>query len=146
MGEDLYKEIRAGEKALASGETLVALMHFETAHQLQPLPAVKSALGYCLARERRQYQQALTLCRSALEADPADPRHYYHLGRIYLLSNRKAQAIIAFRRGLKIKRYQPIIDEMRRLGVRKPPVFTTLPREHLLNRSVGALFARIGLR
>ena len=146
MQVDLRKEIAAGEKALAAGETLVALMHFETAHQLQPLPEVKSALGYCLAKERRQYQQALALCRSALEADPADPRHYYHLGRIYLLGNRKAQAITAFRRGLKVRRHQPIIDEMRRLGVRKPPVFTTLPREHLFNRSVGALFARIGLR
>jgi tetratricopeptide (TPR) repeat protein len=113
---------------------------------LRPLPEVESALGYCLAKERRQYQQALALCRSALEADPADPRHYYHLGRIYLLGNRKAQAIVAFRRGLKTRRYQPIIDEMRRLGVRKPPVFAMLPREHFLNRSVGALFAHIGLR
>ena len=117
MGEDLSKEIASGEKALAAGETLVALMHFETAHQLQPLPEVESALGYCLAKERRQYQQALALCRSALEADPADPRHYYHLGRIYLLGNRKSQAIVAFRRGLKVRRYQPIIDEMRRLGI-----------------------------
>lgn len=146
MKEELRKEIAAGEKSLAAGETLVALVHFETAYQLQPLPEVASALGFCLAKERRQYQQALALCRSALEADPADPRHYYHLGRIYLLGNRKAQAITAFRRGLKIRRYQPIIDEMRRLGVRKPPVFATLPREHPLNRSVGALFARIGLR
>jgi len=146
LGEELSKEIASGEKALAAGETLVALMHFETAHQLQPLPEIESALGYCLAKERRQYQQALALCRSALEADPADPRHYYHLGRIYLLGNRKSQAIVAFRRGLKVRRYQPIIDEMRRLGIRKPPIFTTLPREHLLNRSVGALFARIGLR
>ena len=144
--ENLHKLVEAGEKALAAGETLVALMHFEAAEQLQPLPVVQSALGYCLAKERRQYQRALTLCRSALDSDPADPRHYYHLGRIYLLSNKKALAIAAFRRGLKLKRYAPIIEELRRLGVRKPPIFTSLSRDHVLNRAIGALLTRIGLR
>ena len=144
--EDLSQLIRAGEKALATGETLVALMHFETANQLQATPAVQSALGYCLAKERRQHQRALALCRSALEGDPTDPRHYYHLGRIYLLGNRRSPAIAAFRRGLKLQRYQPIIDELRRLGVRKPPIFAALPRDHALNRTTGALLTRIGLR
>lgn len=144
--EELQQLLRAGEKALAAGETLVALMHFETANQLQPLPAVQSALGYCLAKERRQYQRALALCRTALDSDPADPRHYYHLGRIYLLGNRRAPAITAFRRGLKLQRYQPIIDELRRLGVRKPPIFASLPRDHVLNRTTGTLLTRIGLR
>jgi len=144
--ESLHHLVGAGEKALSAGETLVALMHFEAANRIQPLPEVQSALGYCLAKERRQYQKALTLCRAALDADPAEPRHYYHLGRIYLLSNRRAPAIAAFRRGLKLKRYQPIIEELRRLGVRKPPVFAALPRDHLLNRSMGVLLTRIGLR
>ncbi len=144
--ENPYTLIAAGEKALAAGETLVALMHFEAANQLQSLPAVQSALGYCLAKERRQYQQALTLCRAALDNDPTDPRHYYYLGRIYLLSNKKPLAIATFRRGLKLKRYSPIIEELRRLGVRKPPVFTSLPRDHTINRAIGVLLARVGLR
>jgi tetratricopeptide (TPR) repeat protein len=146
MDEDLYSLIAKGEKALASGETLVALMHFETAARLRQLPVVQSALAYCLAKERRQYQQAIALCRKALEAEPTDPRHYYHLGRIYLSANQKTQAITAFRRGLKQQRHQPIIDELRRLGVRKPPVFTSLPRDHVLNKSFGKLLTRFGTR
>ena len=146
MHEDLHSLISKGEKALASGETLVALVYFETAARLSPAPAIKSALAYCLARERQQYQKALALCREALGADPADPRHYYHLGRTYLLAGQKTQAIAAFRRGLKQQRYQPIIDELRRLGVRKPPVFTSLPRDHILNRSAGILLTRLGTR
>ena len=121
MDDDLYSLIAKGEKSLARGETLVALMHFESAISQRPLPAVQSAMAYCLAKERQQYQKAFALCREALGAEPADPRHYYHLGRIYLLANQKPQAIAAFRRGLKQRRYQPIIDELRRLGVRKPP-------------------------
>lgn len=146
MEEDLGSLIARGEKALASGETLVALMHFETANRLQMVPAVQSALAYCLARERRQYQQAIALCRQALEAEPAEVRHYYHLGRIYLTAGQKPLAITAFRRGLKLQRYQPIIDELRRLGVRRPPVFTSLPRDHVLNKSFGRLLSRLGAR
>ena len=146
MDEDLDSLIAKGEKALAKGETLVALMHFETAARLRQLPAVQSALAYCLARERQQYQQAIALCRKALEAEPAEARHYYHLGRIYLSANQKVQAITVFRRGLKQQRYQPIIDELRRLGVRKPPVFSSLPRDHVLNKSFGKLLTQFGTR
>ena len=42
--------------------------------------------------------------------------------------------------------HQPIIDELNRLGARKEPVFSTLPREHVLNRSVGILFTKLGSR
>ena len=146
MHDDFHSLLNKGESALANGETLVALVHFETAARLNPAPAVKSALGYCLARERRQHQKGLALCRDALGAEPADPRHYYHLGRIYLLANQKTEAIATFRRGLKQRRYQPIIEELRRLGARKPPVFTALPRDHFLNRSFGLLLTRLGTR
>jgi tetratricopeptide (TPR) repeat protein len=146
MEDDLYSLIDKGEKALTRGETLVALMLFEAAIELRPLPVAQSALAYCLAKERRQFPRAFALCREALGADPTDPRHYYHLGRIHLLANQKPQAIMSFRRGIKIKRYQPIIDEMRRLGLRKPPVFNSLPRDHFLNRSLGLLFSRLGTR
>lgn len=146
MHDDLHYLIAKGEQALAGGETLVALVHFETAARIAPLPAIQSALAYCLAKERRQYQKAMQLCREALGSEPADPRHYYHLGRIHLLANQKTQAIAAFRRGLKQQRYQPIIDELRRLGVRKPPIFGSLPRDHFLNKSFGILLTRLGTR
>ncbi|TLM65964.1 MAG: tetratricopeptide repeat protein [Deltaproteobacteria bacterium] len=146
MDEEFNGLVVKAERALARGETLVALMHYETADRLRQVPVVQSALAYCLARERQQYQRAIALCRQALEAEPAEARHYYHLGRIYLATNQKALAITAFRRGLKLQRYQPILDELRRLGVRKPPVFSTLPRDHFLNRSLGLLFSRLGTR
>ena len=69
MEDDLYSLIDKGEKALARGETLVALMLFEAAIELRPLAAAQSALAYCLARERRQFARAFALCREALGAD-----------------------------------------------------------------------------
>ncbi|NOR50061.1 MAG: hypothetical protein GQ530_03380, partial [Desulfuromonadales bacterium] len=48
--------------------------------------------------------------------------------------------------GLKFKRHQPIIDELIRLGARKEPIFSSLPREHILNRSAGVLLGKLGSR
>lgn len=135
-----------GLKFLRSGDTLVALVHLENAYQINPSPTVRSALAYCLAKERRQFQKALLLCQQAISEDPANPEHYYQLGRIYLLAEQKNQAIVTFRRGLKNKRHQPIIDELHRIGIRKPPLFSSLERNHFLNRSAGILLTKIGNR
>ncbi len=146
MSSTLNDLLRKGEQALKNGDTLVALLQFETAHAIEPLPGIKSKLAFCLAKERRQYQQAMNLCREALQKEPDNPDHYYQLSRIYLVAGKKRQAIKSLRKGLKFKRHQLIIDELNRLGARKEPVFAALPREHLLNRSVGILFTKLGSR
>lgn len=138
--------IRKAEEALQNGDTLVALLHLERACAVQPLPGVKAKLAFCLAKERRQYQKAMALCREALQEEPDNPDHYYQLSRIYMIAGQKRQAIKALRKGLKFKRYQPIINELNRLGTRKQPVFSSLPREHILNRSAGIIFAKLGSR
>lgn len=146
MPETLNSLLRKGEQALQNGDTLVALLQFESAHAITPLPGVKSKLAYCLAMERRQYQQSMLLCRQALQEEPDNPDHYYQLGRIYLAAGQKRQAIKSLRKGLKFRRHQPIIDELNRLGLRKEPFFPSLPREHLLNRGAGILLTKLGSR
>ncbi len=146
MSDSLDSILRKGERALLSNNTLVALVQFEMAMAMQPSPSVKSKLAYCLAKERQQYQQAMQLCREALQAEPSNPDHYYQLSRIYLVAGQKRKAIKSLRKGLKFRRHQPIIDELNRLGLRKPPVFSSLPREHILNRTAGLLLAKLGSR
>lgn len=146
MSDTLSSLLRKGEQALQNNDTLVALLQFEMAYAIKPSPGIKSKLAYCLAKERRQYQKAMTLCREALEEEPYNPDHYYQLSRIYLVADQKRQAIKSLRKGLKFKRHQPIIDELNRLGARKEPVFPSLPREHFLNRSAGILLAKLGSR
>lgn len=146
MSETLTNLMRKGEKALQQGDTLVALLQFEMAYSIEQTPRVMSKLAYCLAKERRQLQKALRLCLGALQSEPDNPEHYHQLGRIYLLAGQKGRAIATFRKGLKFKRHQPSIDELVRLGVRKEPVLNSLPRQHLLNRSLGVLFTKLGTR
>lgn len=146
MSDNLHNLISKGNQALDTGDTLVALLQYETAHAIEPLPAIKSKLAFCLAVERREFQRAMLLCREALEAEPNNPEHYYQLGRVYMTAGQKRKAIKSLRKGLKFKRHQAIIDELTRLGARKPVVFKSLPRDHVLNRSVGILLSKLGSR
>jgi tetratricopeptide (TPR) repeat protein len=146
MPESFDSLLDQGDRALQHDDTLFALMQYETAHAIEARPAIKAKLAYCLARERKEFQRAMALCRDALVAEPDNPDHYFQLGRISLLAGRKQTAIKSWRKGLKIKRYQPIIDELNRLGLRKPPIFAALPREHFLNRSTGKLLHKLGNR
>ena len=146
MTEELKAMLHKGENALQNGDTLVALLQFETVHAIEPVPGVKSKLAFCLAKERHQYQRAMSLCREALQIEPDNPDHYYQLSRIHLLSGQKRKAIRTLRKGLKFKRHQSIIDELIRLGARQESVFEALPREHVLNRITGLFLTKIGLR
>ena len=137
--------VRKGLAALDHDNTLIALLHFQEAAACQSTPTILSCLGYCLAREQRELHQALKLCQGAIRDEPANPLHYLNLGRVYQLSGQKHLAILAFRKGLKFGRHQGIIDVMKKLGMRRPPVFLRLGRKHPLNRYCGILLNRLGL-
>jgi len=138
--------VERGMQAIDEDDTLLALVLFEDAARLSPTPRVKSCLAYCLAREQKQFQKAIAMCLSAQQSDPGRSLHYLNLGRVYLEAGQKARAIYAFRQGLKMERDQEIIDQLKRLGQRKPPPVTSLPREHFVNRKLGLIMSRVGMR
>jgi len=144
--KELNALLERGIKAAEKGNTLMALVHFEDAAKLDDSPLIRSYLAFCLAKERRQLQKAAALCREALQQEPANPLHYLNLGRIYLLAGQKNLAIRTFRQGLKNGRNPLIVKELKLLGLRKPPVLQTLGREHPLNKYLGMLLNRLGMR
>jgi tetratricopeptide (TPR) repeat protein len=138
--------IRQGITALNEGSTLVAMVHFEDAVKLDNSPTARSYLAFSLAKERNQFGRAASLCLSALQEEPDKSLHYLNLGRIYLLAGEKTRAIKTFRKGLKAGRNQQIIDELKKLGLRQPPVMKTLDRNNPLNKCLGILFQKLGMR
>ncbi|TYO99299.1 tetratricopeptide repeat protein [Geothermobacter ehrlichii] len=138
--------LRQGLDALDKNDTLLALVLFEDACKLFETPTAKSCLAYCLAREKKQFQKAVAMCLSAKQKEPANSLHYLNLGRTYLEAGQKQKAIRALRQGLKMERNQQIIDLLVALGQRKTPPISSLPREHFLNRNLGLLLSRIGMR
>jgi tetratricopeptide (TPR) repeat protein len=138
--------VRRGLAALDDNDIRTARILFEKAARQAPTPVVLSCLGYCLAHEEHDLKKAFDLCRKALRQEPGNPLHHLNLGRVYLLAGNKPQAVKAFRKGLKFGRHHRLIDEIRRLGMRRPLIFPSLGRNHLLNRYCGFVLSRLRLR
>ena len=127
MAERSFNDLLAqGIKAIEQGNTMMALMHLEDASKIGESPSLQSYLGLCLARERRQFKKGIALCREATRKEPLNSQYWLNLGRVCLLAGQKRLAIEAFRRGLKVNCNQQIVAELKRLGLRKTPVFSNL--------------------
>ncbi|MSM41067.1 MAG: tetratricopeptide repeat protein [Geobacter sp.] len=89
--------------------------------------------------EKGELDKARELCLAAIEQEPGKSVHYLNLGRIYVRTGRKREAIRTFRDGLLFENNQRIVDELTALGWRDLPVFPSLGREHWLNRLLGRI-------
>lgn len=139
-------EFEQARESLASRKTLAALAHLERALKLKDNPSWYSYLGYCIAKQRGQTKKGISLCLTSLELEREEPDHYLNLGKIHLLAGNKSEAIRVFREGMSKGGNREIQRKLDEIGVRKPPVIEFLPRNNLLNRLLGKLFKRIGLR
>jgi len=146
QNKDAQAFFTRGLEALGKNNTPVALTLLEKACILDSNPEMHSYLAYCLAKERGQIKKALALCEDAIIKDPRNVAHYLNLGKIYLLARKKSEAISIFRKGLDLEENQLIIKELAMLGVRRSPVIASLPRNHPINKYLGLLLKKIGLR
>ncbi|MEK6790634.1 MAG: tetratricopeptide repeat protein [Deltaproteobacteria bacterium] len=106
-------------------------------------PVALSYYALCLAMEEGRREKAISLCVLAAEKESIEAEIYLNLGRILLISGRKTQAIRAFRKGLKLDGGSgDILIELDKLGIRKKPLLTFLPRASALNRLIGILVHR----
>ena len=145
-GPNARELFERGREELDKGEWLSALVSFEKAVQLDASPEMRSFFALCIARERGQYRAAIALCEEAIAQEPDNPLHFLNLGKIRLIRGEKVEAIRVFREGLKSNPHPLIIAELDRLGTRKPPVIPSLSRDNPINKYLGRLFARLGLR
>ncbi len=136
----------SGLQALAEKDTLRALVLFEKALARDDRPIFSSYMAFCIAKERGQFQLAVTLCEKAIARDNQNPLHHLNLGKIYLLAGRTAEAVRAFREGLAKESNPQIIDELDKLEIRKPPVIPLLKRDNPLNKLIGIVLKKFGFR
>lgn len=141
--EELFRQ---GVDALMNEDGSRALAFFEQAIAISRTPLYCVNLAYCLAKERGDFRQAISLCREAIKDEPKNSIHFLILGRIHLMAGRKKEAIRIFGIGLRYGKNKDIIDELNRLGSRKAPVIPFLTRENPLNSFLGKLLDRIGWR
>lgn len=144
--KEIERLLKKGVEALSQSNTTSALRCFEKAINLEDHPVASSYFAFCIAKERGQINKAISLCTEARRKEPGNSLHNLNLGKIYLLSNKKADAIKIFREGLKFEQNQEIIDELNRLGTRKPPVLSFLKRTSPLNKYLGIILKILRLR
>lgn len=144
--ESAEKEYLRARKALDSGNVMAALLLLESALRHQDNPQWHAMLGYCVAKERGQVARGLELCRSALEQYPDNAEYYYFYGKLLLMADQKAEAVQALRHGFACGENGSILKLLQELGTRKPSPIRWLHRNNPLNKYLGILLARIGLR
>jgi tetratricopeptide (TPR) repeat protein len=131
---------------LAAENSLSALGHIEKALRLRDAPEWYSYLGYCIAKERGQHRKGLELCQESLAVEPDNPAHFLNLGRIHLAKGEKAEALRIWREGMAKGGSPELVQQLERLGTRSRPALPTLARKNPLNRYLGILLTRLGLR
>ncbi|WP_321366251.1 tetratricopeptide repeat protein [uncultured Desulfuromusa sp.] len=147
MGPDqlddlLLKGIEAAEK----GYIHSAQVFLGQVSEHRKTPELQSYLAYCLAKGQGRIHSAAKICRESIKREPDNSVHYLILGRILLLSGDKGKAIKTLRQGLRASPNPLIIDELKKLGLRKPTVLKSLKRNHPINRILGKIFGALGLR
>ncbi|MDD2308986.1 MAG: tetratricopeptide repeat protein [Desulfuromonadaceae bacterium] len=140
------KEFDRAQHELDLGNVLAALASLERALSIWDDPLWHSRFGFCLAKQRGQVTRALELCSSAIEHDPGNPLHYLYLGKVYLVAGNTYEALQAFRQGMAFGGSPELEQVLNAIGVRKSPVIPFLSRDNQLNKVLGIIFGRLGLR
>jgi tetratricopeptide (TPR) repeat protein len=139
------KLLEQGIEVLTRGDILSALDHFEKAFHINNSPLISSYYAFCIAKERRQFSKAISLCEEAIKKDPQNPFHYLNLGRIHLLSNEKAYALKIFREGLKYGVTPQVADATVRLVMPEPSAAPLVKKDGPFNRYLSLILKKLGL-
>ena len=145
-GAIAQKEFDRAQQELDRNNVLAALACLERALSIWNDPLWHSRLGFCIAKQRGHLTRAFELCRTAIEHDPGNPLHFLYLGKVYLVAGNTYDALQAFRQGIMLGgggELERILDS---IGTRKPPVISFLSRNNLLNKYLGIILGRLGLR
>lgn len=145
-GTEVEKLFANGIEAINSGDMVSALAFFERVISMEDTPVIRSYYAFCIARERGQFKKAISMCEEAMQEEPENPIHYLNLGRVYLISGQRNDALQTLREGLHHGENKDIVDELIKLGMRKPPVIPFFKRENPLNKYLGLVLTRLGLR
>ena len=146
MSREAVELYAKGLESIGHDHLYLARTCFEQALELEKSPEVCSYLAFCRAKTRGSFSEAIALAREAIDSSPENVAMYLNLGRIYLLAGDKESALAVFRRGMQCVDNQEILKELEIHGNRKPTLFPALKRSHPLNKYLGLILSRLGLR
>lgn len=140
MSEDELKELlKEGIVLIKEGRVVEAVFFFEEMlHSYGRSASILSLLGLSMAKAKGDFHLAEKLCLEAINKSFYRADLYRNLAEVYLLRNKKAQAISTLRSGLKVnRRNKSLINELVKLGPRTKPPIPFLSRSNPLNKYIG---------
>ncbi|MBI5886866.1 MAG: hypothetical protein HZB85_09845 [Deltaproteobacteria bacterium] len=127
-----------GVRLTRAGRYADALVVFDSDICTMLDPLAMSYYAICLVRVEKSFDKALSLCAMAVEKEFFHPEIYLNLGRIFLMKGQKSKAVKAFKRGLQVdETHKEILTEIKKLGLRRRPFITWLPRRNSINIFIG---------
>lgn len=144
-GAGLDELIRRGDEAWARDDRAAAHEAYRAAQRMDGNdPQVLSRLGLTLTLVARDEYKGVAFCEEAVRRGAGDADALHRLAQVYEATFQKERAVRAVREGLAVDRnHEGLISMIQRLGVRRPPVLSFLPRSHPLNKYLGLLRHRI---
>ncbi len=107
----------------------------------EKVPAV--ALSYyalALGMHTKKFKQAIEFCQSSLAAEPLRVDHYANLAMLYHAAGFRRRAVETVSKGLEMDGDDRRLLQLKHtLGWRRPPVISSLSRDHWLNIFLGRL-------
>lgn len=141
------RDFQQGIKLYSEGRLLEALGHFQRSYEADSdNPEVLSYYAVTNALERGQVRSGIEMAEKAIEKKPDRPDFYMNLGRIYIKGGEKKEAVETFRKGVRIDpENRELLRMLKKLGIRRKPSFSSLPRHHLMNRFLGKIAHFLGM-
>jgi dihydrofolate reductase len=109
-------------------------------------PEAAADLALCQLKTGGDPEAALQLAEKALADDPENPVLHLKVGRVQILGGAKEKGLDTLRRGMQLGGGAEMGAELERCGTRRPAPITSLPRNHPMNRFLGKILHRLGLR
>jgi len=142
---DLEVRIRQAVSAFHQGDYLrcmASLRHIEG--EAPGDGRVEAFLAASRAFALGEMREAVKTCVGAVKRGTHVADVCCALGAVLLKAGDRSKAVAVFRKGLADDPLHPYLRaRLRELGLRRPPVFCSLPRSHVLNRVFGILRARL---
>lgn len=108
-------------------------------------PKHLSLYGMTLVRDSRTRREGIELCQRAIGWGCRDPVVYLNLSRAYFAMGSRLRAIQVLRQGLRSSvGNAELLREIERLSPRGKPVLALFHRDHVLNKYLGRVRARLG--
>jgi tetratricopeptide (TPR) repeat protein len=138
----LERALEEGADWYRQGDLEQAHACFQTAHRRRTTdPLCLAWYGLTLILVERNNALGLRYCEESVRRGGANvPGAWLNLGRAYRALGHRVLAVRALERGRELDpEHALLLEEMRLLGTRRPPVLSFLSRSHPLNRILGRI-------